>query len=284
MEIQRHTHRLPECFTHVHEDAYEMMYCVEGSYEFHFGSGLRGGENHTVHIKPKTLIFLPIGVPHGTEMVQYPYDRYFLQFDEATMERFLSDATVKTAFFSQAGDEEDEEKSPQVCIIDVSDSAERLESLLATMYNLRFAPDMDEAWRELNLASLLGLFWCEVYRNHKNFFVHSLSQCTKPIQKTKNYIDRHYDQPITIEMLAHKCYLSPNYLSKAFRSQVGMSPRQYLTRKRLEEARKLLCSTQLPVQEISMRTGFGDVNYFIRQFKLSYGKTPKQYKRIENSK
>ena len=48
-----------------------------------------------------------------------------------------------------------------------------------------------------------------------------------------------------------------------------------------EEARKLLCSTQCSIQEISMRTGFGDVNYFIQQFKTHYGQTPKQYQQLE---
>lgn len=263
---------------------YEIMYCIEGSYEFHFGSGLLGGENHNVKIKPKTLILIPMGVPHGTSMVQYPYDRYFLQFDERVMERFLDPYTVKSAFFAHdvgKAEEDEEEKKPQVCIWDVSESAEQLEELLSMIYDLNFTPNIDDAWRELNQISLLGIFWCEVYRNHKNFFVRSLTQYTKPIQKIKNYIDRHYDQPMTIEMLADKCYLSPSYLSKTFRSQVGMSPRQYLTSKRLEEARKLLCSTQLSIQEISMRAGFGDVNYFIQQFKKNYGKTPKQYKRLE---
>ena len=284
MYISHHTHRLPDYFTHSHEEMYEIMYCVEGTYEFHFGSDLRGGFNHNVRIKPKTLIFIPIGVPHGTGCVQYPYDRYFLQFEAKIMERFLDDSTVKSAFFANGGevDETGEvEKIPQVCIWDVSNSAEKLESLFAQMYDLYFMPDMDDAWRKLNMLSLLGLFWCEVYRNHKNFFVHSLSQYTKPIQKIKSYIDRHYDDQLTIETLANKCYLSPNYLSKAFRAQVGVSPRQYLTSKRLEEARKLICSTQLPVQEIAMRTGFSDVNYFIQQFKHAYNKTPKQYKQFE---
>ena len=280
MEIHRHTHRLPDYFTHVHAEAYEIMYCIEGGYEFHFGAGLLGGENHNVRIKPKTMILLPPGVPHGTSLVQYPYDRYFIQFDENMMSRFLDDSTVKSAFFAYDSEDE-EEKTPQVCIWDVSESADRLEALMSAMHDLRFTPNMEEPWRELNLISLFGLFWCEVYRNHKNFFVRSLAQYTRPIRKIKNFIDHHYDQPITIDMLADQCYLSPGYLSKTFRSQVGMSPRQYLTSKRLEEARKLLCSTQCSIQEISMRTGFGDVNYFIQQFKTHYGQTPKQYQQLE---
>lgn len=284
MEICYHTHVLPDYFTHVHEDCYEVMYCVRGGYDFHFNS-LAAPENEfrNVRVKPKTLILVPMGVAHGTSLVQYPYERYFLQFDSATMERFLNDKTVKSAFFSMT-EGESAKAVPDVCIWDVSNSAEKLEALFAQMYDLNFAIDMDDEWRELNMVSLFGIFWCELYRDHRNFFEHSLAQYTKPVQKIKKYIDHNYEQPITIETLASECFLSPNYLSKAFRRQVGLSPRHYLTQKRLEEARKLLCSTKLTIQEISARTGFGDVNYFIRQFKVNYGDTPQKYRIIENSK
>lgn len=284
MEIFYHTHTLPDYFTHTHIDRYEVMYCVRGSCDFHFSSSFSiDKEYQSIRIRPKTLILIPMGIPHGISLVQYPYERYFLQFDSATMERFLSDKTVKSAFFSHAG-REGKKSVPEICIWDVSRSAEKLEALWAKMYDLNFAIDMDDEWRELNMVSLFGIFWCELYRDHRNFFEHSLAQYTKPVQKIKKYIDHNYEQPITIETLASECFLSPNYLSKAFRRQVGLSPRHYLTQKRLEEARKLLCSTKLTIQEISARTGFGDVNYFIRQFKVNYGDTPQKYRIIENSK
>lgn len=281
MHIEHHTHRLPDYFTHAHLKDYEIMYCIEGSYEFHFGSTIRGGVIRNVKIKPKTLLFLPKGIPHGVGLVQYPYERYFLQLPVKTMERLNAQNTFLPACLAQSNSE-DGAKEPQVCIWDVSESAERLENLLAQMYALCFIPDIDEAWQELNYISLLGLFWCEVYRNHPNFFVSSLSQYTKPIREVKDYIDQHYEQALTIKTLAEICYLSPNYLSKAFHSQVGMSPRQYLTQKRLQEARRLICSTQIPIQDVAMRTGFGDVNCFIQQFKSKYGDTPKQYRRSNN--
>lgn len=280
VHIEHHTHRLPDYFTHVHNE-YEIMYCIEGSYDFHFGSEVKGGVIQEVRIKPKTLLLLPNGIPHGTGWVQYPYDRYFLQLSSTTMERLSAQTTFQPACFAHESGTEGVGE-PQVRIWDVSESAEKLESLLAQMYALRFIPDIDEAWQELNFVSLLGLFWCEVYRNHPNFFVSSRSQYTKPIREVKDYIDRHYEQALTIETLSDICYLSPSYLSKAFRSQVGMSPRQYLTKKRLQEARRLICSTQIPIQDVAMMTGFSDVNCFIQQFKSGYGDTPKQYRRSNN--
>lgn len=282
MHIEYHTHRLPDYFTHAHKD-YEMMYCIEGGYDFHFATSAQGEVNREVRIKSKTLLLLPRDIPHGTGWVQYPYNRYFLQLSPMVMERLSAQTTFQPACFTQMNGE-DSTGEAQVCIWDVSESAEKLESLLAQMYALRFVPDIDETWQELNFISLLGLFWCEIYRNYPSFFVGSRSQYTKPIREVKNYIDRHYEQTLTIETLSNICYLSPSYLSRAFRSQVGMSPRQYLTKKRLQEARRLICSTQIPIQDVAMCTGFGDVNSFIQQFKNSYGDTPKQYRRNNEEK
>ena len=99
------------------------------------------------------------------------------------------------------------------------------------------------------------------------------------MQQVKAYIDAHYQQPITIEEMAKACYLTANYLSRRFCEQMGMSPRLYLTQRRLTMARMDLCSTTLPVQQIAMRNGFCDVNYFIQVFKRFYGMTPKQYQK-----
>ncbi|MBR5379666.1 MAG: helix-turn-helix transcriptional regulator, partial [Clostridia bacterium] len=67
------------------------------------------------------------------------------------------------------------------------------------------------------------------------------------------------------------------YLTRQFTDQIGISPRQYLTNKRLSMARKDLCSTSLSIQEIAINNGFGDVNYFIQVYKKTYGTTPKKY-------
>ena len=99
------------------------------------------------------------------------------------------------------------------------------------------------------------------------------------VQAAKSYIDEHYDQPVTIGELARECFLSANYLSKSFHEQVGMSPQQYLSQKRLAMGKKMLCSTQLPIQAVSMRSGFSDVNYFIQKFKAAYGMTPRKYRK-----
>lgn len=273
MEISRHSHRLPETFTHTHQAEYEIMYCIRGSYLFHYERA-----DHTlvegIVRSPKTMIIIPKNVAHGLQVLQYPYERYFILFSDRIAEKMLNDSAMRSILSKEA---EGDELEPR--FLDVSTAVDAIEPLLERMYDIQFSLDMDSDWKEVNLTSLFGLFFCELYRNYRSFFAKSLAQYTPPVKAAKEYMDVHFDQPITINELARECFLSPNYLSKSFRSQIGMSPRQYLTQLRLSMAKKLLCSSQLPIQEIAMRAGFGDVNCFIAQFKGSFGTTPKKYRK-----
>lgn len=126
-----------------------------------------------------------------------------------------------------------------------------------------------------------------------NFFVDFISnimpaaqagQPAKPLRSTLSiyevlkWIDAHYKNPLTVDQIAEELHFSTNYLSKIFRRQTGKSIPEYLTEKRLEQARILLNSHLLSVEEISKETGFNSPSYFIRVFKKKYGTTPHQYR------
>lgn len=275
LEISRHSHRLPATFTHAHANTYEIMYCLCGSYVFHYEK-----PDHTVVDgfvrKPRTMIFIPKNVPHGLRVLQYPYERYFIQFSDRTTDRVLRDSICQSIF---QGDADSSADAPAPRFLDVSSAAEKVEAILEEMYDVQFSLDWEGDWKSVYQSSLLGQLFSGLYRDFRSFFCPVAAPYTQPVQMVKNYMDEHYDQPITIQALAGQCFMSPNYLSKSFHSQIGMSPRQYLTRLRVSMGKKLLCSSQMSIQEIAMRTGFGDVNYFIQHFKACYGKTPKQYRK-----
>lgn len=276
MEISRHSHNLPDTFTHVHAVNYEIMYCITGSYLFHYEQADHVIVRNIV-CKPKTMIFIPKNVPHGLRVLQYPYERYFIQFSDRTMVKTLSESTLLSIFSQKINPLSEAELVPR--FLDVSSTSTKIESMLDEIYGSQFSLDMDDNWKRVYQNSQFSMLLCKLYLNYRNFFSQSLAQYTKPVQTAKHIIDTHYDLPLTMQALASQCFLSPNYLSKIFHAQVGMSPRQYLTKKRLFMAQKLLCSTQLTIQEIAMETGFGDVNYFIKHFKTAYGTTPKQYRK-----
>ena len=90
------------------------------------------------------------------------------------------------------------------------------------------------------------------------------------------YINKHYQEKISLQQLADHVGLHPNYLCNRFKSVVGQTVFEYLTQTRLEQAWDLLNITELPVAEICQRCGFHSVGFFSRKFRERYGLTPKQ--------
>lgn len=78
--------------------------------------------------------------------------------------------------------------------------------------------------------------------------------------------------------MAQSVNLSSSRLSHLFKSELGMSPAQYLKTLRMKKARGLLENTFLSVKEIAIQVGLGDGSHFVQDFKKSYGLTPIQYR------
>lgn len=93
------------------------------------------------------------------------------------------------------------------------------------------------------------------------------------------YIDAHFCEALPLKKLARRFYISPSYLSHAFRDWTGYSPKQYIMLSRLSYARELLLTTGDGVAAVAARCGFGDVNNFIRSFRQETGLTPAAYRR-----
>ena len=99
------------------------------------------------------------------------------------------------------------------------------------------------------------------------------------IDKDRNYIEKNYDKDITLNDLAEKFAVSVAYLSKAFRIQTGVSFSRYLINKRIEQAKKLLVGTDIPISDISKSIGYDDIQYFYRIFKREVKCTPVNFRR-----
>jgi AraC-like DNA-binding protein len=103
---------------------------------------------------------------------------------------------------------------------------------------------------------------------------------TNPLQAVVDYIHLHYRRNLTIDELAERAHLHPNYFIRVFKRHFGVSPIQYINRKRVEEAKWLLASTNLLLSEIGARVGISDVSYLSKLFKASTGFSPTAYRLI----
>ena len=95
------------------------------------------------------------------------------------------------------------------------------------------------------------------------------------IERIIDYIkDNYANNNLTLASLAETFNISPNYLSSYFKEKVGESYIQYLSRLRLKEAYKLICDTDLLIQEITLKVGYIDNVSFSRKFKKMFKVTP----------
>lgn len=88
------------------------------------------------------------------------------------------------------------------------------------------------------------------------------------------YMNKNYNEDISLDKVAKTTYLSPAYISKVFKEETGYSPINYLISIRLKKSRELLESGNISVKEAAEQVGYKDAYYFSKLFKKYYGFSP----------
>lgn len=104
------------------------------------------------------------------------------------------------------------------------------------------------------------------------------SEMNETISDAVNYIHEHISQELNVEALAARAYLSPYYFSRLFKKETGFSPMEYVTTVRLNMAKKLLRTTDIPVHNIASRLGYNSCGGFINAFTRKLGVSPGKFR------
>ncbi|WP_458126962.1 response regulator transcription factor [Paenibacillus sp. Z3-2] len=110
-------------------------------------------------------------------------------------------------------------------------------------------------------------------RNNKQMSIQTI------VDKVQTYIEDHLSHVLSLDELGKVAHLHPVYLSKLFKQETGENVSNYISRKRLEKASRLLQDSELRVNDIAQMVGYRKNQYFIQLFKVEYGVTPYQYRR-----
>ncbi|MBO7215074.1 MAG: helix-turn-helix transcriptional regulator [Clostridia bacterium] len=135
--------------------------------------------------------------------------------------------------------------------------------------------DLSEPYRSLKTSA--GIFELVA-----TFFDKSLPQ--KPIVSIDNidraieFINDNYTEQFTLDFLSEKFHCSGNHFIKKFKEKTGYTPIKYLSIKKIEEAKRLLENTDMPINEIMERVGYLDASYFSKLFKKLVGYSPKSFR------
>lgn len=101
----------------------------------------------------------------------------------------------------------------------------------------------------------------------------------KDILLAKEYIENHYRENLTLEILSDVVHMNPYYFSSYFKKNAGENFKDYVNRVRIQKAVGLLLSTDMKSYEIASEVGFRDVRSFTEAFSRAYGETPSSYRK-----
>ena len=222
--------------------AHALVYYFKGRNVFHYG------DLHLTCDK-NTLIYLPHNVPYTIDRMD---ETEIIVIDFITSGQFLSDPFCK--------------KVPASGPI-----PDRFLKMLAL-------------WRRQTpweVPDMLSLFWQTVGAVQHLTVQHYLPESrTRRIAPAIEYMEEHFAEPdMRISDLAEMCGMSERYFLQIFRAYLSSSPKEFLIRLRLNQAKQLLVSENLSVSEIAALCGFSDLFYFSRSFRSKTGLTPSEYRK-----
>lgn len=98
------------------------------------------------------------------------------------------------------------------------------------------------------------------------------------LQQVLDYIHTHLEQVISLSKLANTAGVSKYYFIKLFKRSMGITPHQYLIQQRVEQAKRLLKRSDLPINEIALQCGFTGQSHLTKTFQDASSVTPKAYR------
>jgi AraC-like DNA-binding protein len=145
-------------------------------------------------------------------------------------------------------------------VLDVSAALEEIKTCLVSIHKMRGS----NITNDLGMTSSLYMFF-----NHLITCIGNAHQGVhrSPLEQALRYINGHYSETINIQLICEQIGISRSHLYRLFMQELGVSPIDYLTEKRIAEACRLFRFHDISVNEAAYSVGFSDPLYFSRVFK-----------------
>ena len=141
----------------------------------------------------------------------------------------------------------------------------------------------DKALQKLNdnaENSILDLMrWINIMVSKTIDHAKEIDESMSIVDKAKAYIDENFAEDISKNEVSNVVFLSPDYLGKIFKSELGISINNYINKCRVEKAKELLLTTDLNISRIAAQVGFNNISYFSTVFRKEVGFSPYNYKK-----
>ena len=248
---------------HYH-DAYELFLFLNGKASMYYDD-----EYHPIN--PGDLYIIPPKVPHGAACYDAKvYDRLVINVHMELLKALSTKQTDLTDFLQ--GD-----SAEKITVVNLNAKAQK--RLIQLVEEMPQAEENSAFGTDIEMKAKAALLLVELNRLVSEYRAQT-GKKTRPKLVTSiiDYVAEHLTEPITLEMLANELFISSKYISSVFRKNMGMTLREYIITKRVENAKKLL-SDGKNVSEACELSGFGDYSNFIRTFTQIAGISPGKYAR-----
>ena len=236
---------------HAH-DYTELFYIIGGDGQFQINERL-------FPVQPHQLVVVNPGIVH----TEVSYEAHPLEYIVLGIEGM--ELTIP-------GSEEG-----RYCIYTFPEQNEVLESMQKVLQ------EMQEGRPEYQTLCLayMDIIMVQLARNASVSVTQSPSRfpANRQCASVRHYIDQHYKENITLDILAEKVSINKFYMAHAFKQEYGVSPINYLIACRIREAKRLLAETDLSLSQIAAVLGFSSSSYFSQSFRNAEGISPTEYRK-----
>lgn len=248
-----------------HHDFFEVFFLISGDVRYTI-------ESRVYHLMPGDLLLISPKELHQicirNEMAAY--ERFVLWIDPQMLQRLSTETTDLTKNLDA-----DHSTRGNLLRLRPEDRA-MMQQLFSHLWE---ETDSDRYGADLMRENIVSLILVQLNRLADKDSVHNFEEVThssKAVSQVVDYINLHYGEQLSLDMLAAQVFVSKYHLSHEFNRQVGTSVYRYIQKKRLLIARQLLAQGNKPNQ-IYLQCGFKDYAGFYRAFKNEYGVAPREY-------
>ncbi len=230
-------------------DQYILIYCIEGK-------GMINVEGKIYSVKGSEAFCIPRGKKH----------RYYADSEDPWSILWIHFKGENTRYFPL-----NECKTVQI-------NSKYSENRMTGFFNLIFRV-LERNYTMGNfiyLSQVLSLLLAEVYYRER---AEESSDQNRQVTMVIRFMYKNLTRQLTLEEISEEVKLSKSYMNSIFKEQTGRSPVDFFIHVKMQEACKLLESTNMYIYEISVSLGYTDPYYFSRIFKKVVGVSPKEYKK-----
>lgn len=228
----------------------QILYCIGGRGRLKY-------DNEAVDIAEGDIFFMPRGKAHEYFPYGKKWEVRWIVFDGSGIESLMSELGFKEP------------------VVVHTDDLSALQKLFDKIFITLKA---DRVYGNYLCSGLAYQFIMEFHRLSLNMSVPGGNIRNEIIMSALNYVEDNLKNDFSVSELAAVCGVSQQYLGRIFRQTMNTPPAEYIIKRRIREAMRLLAETDKSIAVISEMCGFSSAGYFCTVFKRTEGTTPGAYR------